>query len=175
RFVLALMGGSYRRHARHATAAHVYPASWSNLMSRTRIAAFRVLRRRTLTLLAGAAFAFGGGAATWAQTTSQVAPLKVVATFSVLGDMVHEVGGEHVQLTTIVGPNGDAHTFEPTPKDVKALAQADVLVLNGLDFEGWLPRLLKASGFKGTQVLASQGVTVRNLEAGEFFAGEGRH
>src|SRR5690606_19169500 len=92
-------------------------------------------------------------------------PLKVVATFSILGDMVSEVGGEHIELTTIVGPGGDAHTFEPSPTDVKALAQAEVLVLNGLDFEAWLPRLIASAGFQGSQVLASKGVVVRSLAA----------
>ncbi|MCC2597704.1 zinc ABC transporter substrate-binding protein [Pusillimonas sp. MFBS29] len=91
------------------------------------------------------------------------APLKVVATFSILGDLVSEIGGAHVNLTTLVGPNGDAHTFEPSPTDVKALAQAEVLVLNGLDFEVWLPRLIGSAGFQGHQVLASKGVAVRDL------------
>lgn len=90
-------------------------------------------------------------------------PLRVVATFSILGDMVKEIGGERVALTVIVGPNTDAHGFEPTPKDAEALREASVLVLNGLDFEGWVPRLVKASGFKGQQVLASEGVKVRRL------------
>lgn len=90
-------------------------------------------------------------------------PLRVVATFSILGDMVKEVGGERVAVTTIVGPNTDTHQFEPTPADARALRDADVLVLNGLDFEPWLPRLVKASGFRGRQVLASEGVTPRRL------------
>jgi zinc/manganese transport system substrate-binding protein len=90
-------------------------------------------------------------------------PLRVVASFSIIGDMVKEIGGEHVSLTTIVGPDGDAHSFEPTPRDVKALSQAQLLVINGLDFEGWLPRLIKASGFKGAQLVASAGVALRHL------------
>lgn len=90
-------------------------------------------------------------------------PLRVVATFSILGDMVREVGGERVAVTTIVGRNSDTHNFEATPQDAKALLEARVLVLNGLDFEPWLPRLLEASGFKGQQVLASEGVAVRRL------------
>ncbi|MGB6102362.1 MAG: metal ABC transporter substrate-binding protein [Pusillimonas sp.] len=94
-------------------------------------------------------------------------PLKVVATFSVLGDMVKEIGGGHVALTTLVGPGADAHNFEPAPEDVKALADAQILVLNGLDFEAWLPRLITSAGFKGTQVLASEGVRVRHLDAGD--------
>lgn len=143
-------------------------------MSRMKLAMFKVLRRRAWMLMAGTALFLGGAVTSPAQGIARAArvvePIKVVATFSVLGDMAQEVGGEYVQVSTIVGPNGDAHTFEPTPQDVRALAQADVLILNGLDFEGWLPRLLKSSGFKGSQVLASQGVTVRHLGAGEFFA-----
>ena len=89
--------------------------------------------------------------------------LPVVATFSILGDMVKEVGGDRVSVTTIVGINSDVHRFEPTPRDAKALLAAKVLVLNGLDFEAWLPRLAEASGFKGLQVLATAGVKVRHL------------
>src|SRR5690606_27983081 len=81
--------------------------------------------------------------------------LPVVATFSILGDMVREVGGERISLTTIVGPNMDTHRFEPTPQDAKALLEAKVLVLNGLDFEPWISRLVNASNFKGRQVLAT--------------------
>ena len=101
-------------------------------------------------------------------------PLPVVATFSILGDMVKEIGGDRVQLTTIVGPNMDAHNYEPTPNDAKALLQAKVVVLNGLDFEPWLPRLVEASGFKGKQVLASQGVEVRRL-SGKHAHGDKGH
>ena len=90
-------------------------------------------------------------------------PLPVVATFSILGDMVKEIGGDRVRLTTIVGVNSDTHNFEATPGDARALQHARVLVLNGLDFEPWLNGLLEASGFKGQQVLASKGVKVRVL------------
>ncbi|MDQ0315035.1 metal ABC transporter substrate-binding protein [Amorphus orientalis] len=84
--------------------------------------------------------------------------LDVVASFSILGDMVHQIGGDAVSVTTLVGPDGDAHVYEPTPADAKALSQADVLVVNGLDFEGWLPRLVEASEFSGRQVVASTGI-----------------
>ena len=96
-------------------------------------------------------------------SAQESAPLRVVATFSILGDMVQQIAGDRVALTTIVGPNTDAHSFEPTPVHAKALAEAQVVVLNGLDFEAWLPRLLQASGFKGRQILASRGVTPRLL------------
>ncbi len=140
-------------------------------MRRTCVFVFRILSSWARVLLAASVLVTGSTSVAWAQDAGRVAPLKVVATFSVLGDMVREVGGEYVQVTTIVGPDGDAHTFEPSPKDIKTLGQADMLVLNGLDFEGWLPRLLSASGFKGRQVLASEGVTVRHLGAGDIFAG----
>lgn len=91
------------------------------------------------------------------------APLKVVASFSILGDMVKNVGGDKVQVTTLVGPNADTHTYQPTPADAKTLAQADVVVVNGLHMEGWLDRLIKASGYKGPVVTASGGVTTRTM------------
>lgn len=84
--------------------------------------------------------------------------LKVVATFSVLGDLATEIGGDHVEVRTLVGPNGDAHTFEPSPADAKAMGGAAVLVENGLGLEGWLGRLITVSGFKGEKVIATEGV-----------------
>lgn len=90
--------------------------------------------------------------------------LNVVASFSVLGDMVSQVGGEHVHVDTLVGPDGDPHTFEPSPKDSVLLSKADVVVVNGLGLEGWLDRLVKASGFKGQLVVASQGVKTHTLD-----------
>ncbi|MET0257530.1 MAG: zinc ABC transporter substrate-binding protein [Methylobacterium sp.] len=86
-------------------------------------------------------------------------PVKVVASFSILGDMVKEIGGEHVAVTTLVGPDGDAHVYEPTPSDARAVGEAKVLVLNGLQFEGWLPRLVETAGFKGEEVVATAGLT----------------
>lgn len=83
---------------------------------------------------------------------------KVVATFSILGDMVDRVGGNHIDLTTIVGPDGDAHVYQPTPQDARAVAEADVLIINGLEFEGWLKRLIEASGFDGELVVATAGI-----------------
>lgn len=90
--------------------------------------------------------------------------LNVVTSFSILGDITQEVGGSHVNVTTLVGPDGDPHTFEPSPKDSAALSKADVVVVNGLGLEGWLDRLVKASGFKGTLVVASTGVKTHALE-----------
>jgi zinc/manganese transport system substrate-binding protein len=90
--------------------------------------------------------------------------LNVVTSFSILGDITQEVGGDHVNVTTLVGPDGDPHTFEPSPKDSAALSKADVVVVNGLGLEGWLDRLVKASGFKGQLVVASTGVKTHTLE-----------
>jgi zinc/manganese transport system substrate-binding protein len=84
--------------------------------------------------------------------------VKAVASFSILGDMVRQVGGDRVEVVTLVGPNGDAHVFSPTPTDAKALASADVFFVNGLGFEGWIDRLEKSAGFKGELVVASEGV-----------------
>lgn len=116
-------------------------------------------RRRRLLGAAGGALAV----AALAGRALANQPLPVVATFSILADMVGEVGGERVAVTTIVGRNSDVHNFEAAPQHARALLEARVLVLNGLDFEPWLPRLLQASGFEGRQVLASDGVEVRRL------------
>ena len=85
-------------------------------------------------------------------------PLRVVATFSILGDMVERIGGEHVALTTLVGPDGDTHVYQPTPAAARAVSEADILVVNGLQFEGWLDRLIDASDFDGVRVLATEGI-----------------
>lgn len=85
-------------------------------------------------------------------------PLPVVATFSILADMVRQVGGPHVVVTSLVGPNFDAHVFDPTPADAKRLAAAKLVVVNGLGFEGWMSRLIKSSGYKGPVLNASKGV-----------------
>jgi zinc/manganese transport system substrate-binding protein len=91
------------------------------------------------------------------------APLNVVASFSVLGDMVHEVGGDAIALTTLVGPDGDAHTFEPAPKDARALSEADLIVMNGLELEKWMEKLVKASGTKASILIASKDVKARAM------------
>jgi len=85
---------------------------------------------------------------------------KVVATFSVLGDMVRQIADGHVALTVIVGPGGDSESYEPTAADARSLADADLLVMNGLneDFEPWLAPLIRQSGFHGTKLVASDGV-----------------
>lgn len=84
--------------------------------------------------------------------------LTVVASFSILGDMVRALGGERVRVHVLVGPDADAHVYEPVPADARAVAGASLLVLNGLGFEGWMPRLVEASGYRGRRVRAAQGL-----------------
>ncbi|WP_237152845.1 metal ABC transporter substrate-binding protein [Oryzibacter oryziterrae] len=90
-------------------------------------------------------------------------PLPVVASFSILGDMVQRIGGDRVAVTTLVGPDGDAHVYEPTPDDVRNLTAAKLLVVNGLGFEGWMDRLVGSAGYKGAVTVASTGVAPRTL------------
>lgn len=112
-------------------------------------------RRNVIALLIGAlmAGALPGLAAAQGQDR-----LNVVATFSILGDFVREVGGDRVALTTLVGPDGDGHVYSPSPADARTVADAKVVVANGLKFEGWIDRLLKASGTKATIVTATKGI-----------------
>jgi zinc/manganese transport system substrate-binding protein len=93
----------------------------------------------------------------WAAPDRAEGKMKVVTTFSILGDLVREVGGDAIEVTTLVGPDSDAHTYQPKPADARALAGARVLVSNGLGFEGWIDRLAEAAGFKGRRVVASAG------------------
>ena len=97
---------------------------------------------------------------------AQSPPLPVVASFSILGDFVREVGGSGVDVSTIVGPNGDAHVYEPTPADGRKLARARLVFVNGLGFEGWIDRLIAASKTKAKIVTASAGVAPRQGEEG---------
>ncbi|PIJ50608.1 metal ABC transporter substrate-binding protein [Erwinia sp. OLTSP20] len=94
----------------------------------------------------------------------QAKNIDAVASFSVLGDIVKQVGGEHVTVKTLVGPDGDPHTFEPTPQDGIALSKANVVFVSGLGMEGWMDRLISASGYQGKVVVASSGVVSRSME-----------
>lgn len=97
-------------------------------------------------------------------SASAQSKIKVVATFSILGDLVSQVGGENVDLSVLVGPDADAHTYQPRPTDARTLAGAQALVSNGLGFEGWIDRLAKAAPFKGRAIVASKGAAT--IEAG---------
>lgn len=119
-----------------------------------------MINRRAL--LAAPALALLLSTAAWADPA-----LKAVASFSILGDFVHQVGGDRVAVTTLVGPDGDAHVYQPTPADAQAVAGADIVFVNGLHFEGWLDRLTAAAGTKAPLVVASEGVTPRQFAPGE--------
>ena len=90
--------------------------------------------------------------------------LKVVATFSILADLVKNVGGERVAVAALVGPNGDVHVYQPTPSDAKTLSEAKLVFANGLGFEGWMGRLVQASGTKAPTVVATKGVKPRKMD-----------
>lgn len=94
-----------------------------------------------------------------ASSAAAAEPVRIVASFSILADMVREVGREHVEVRSLVGPNGDAHVYEPTPADARDTAAADLIVVNGFGFEGWLDRLVQSSGYSGPIAIATNGVT----------------
>lgn len=127
-----------------------------------------MITRRRLLASGASLFALTIAAPLAAQTSK---PIPVVATFSILGDMVERIGGDHVAVTTVVGPGGDAHVYQPTPADARAVSEAELLFVNGLDFEGWLDRLVEASDFNGTRVVATDGIEPIAFEEGD----EGYH
>ncbi|MBB3772303.1 zinc/manganese transport system substrate-binding protein [Angulomicrobium tetraedrale] len=128
----------------------------------------RISRRRALLAGLGATLAAGLPLATPALAQDAAShPLPVVATFSILGDIVKNVGGDRISVVTLVGPNGDTHVYQPTPQAAKEVAQAAVVFENGLGLEGWMDRLVKASGTKAELVAVTQGVTPRYRTASE--------
>ena len=88
-------------------------------------------------------------------------PLHVVTSFSILADMVKTIGGNDVDVTSLVGPDTDAHTYQPTPEDAKKLAHADLIFVNGLGFEGWMDRLVQASGTKAKIITVTDSMKPR--------------
>lgn len=121
-------------------------------------------------LVAALALPFAAG------TAKAVETVPVIASFSILGDFVREVGGDRVALNTLVGPDGDGHVYNPTPADAKAVAEAKVVFVNGLGFEGWIPRLVKASGTKAALVTATKGIKPREMKDDDDDHGKGgRH
>jgi zinc/manganese transport system substrate-binding protein len=90
--------------------------------------------------------------------------LKVVATISIIGDLTKNVGGDRVDVATLVGPGADAHVYSPTPADVNKLTDAKLVIVNGLGLEGWMARLVKASGTKAPLLTATKGVKPRKME-----------
>jgi len=104
-------------------------------------------------------------------STAFAAPVEVVASFSILGDMVKQVGGDRVAVTTIVGPNADSHVYEPRPQDAARLGKAQVFFVNGLGFEGWLERLVEATAFEGKVVTVSDGIVANEMAETDDHAG----
>lgn len=92
-----------------------------------------------------------------AMGTASAEPLKVIASFSIIADLAKNVGGDRIEITTLVGPDSDAHVYEPRPADAAAVAAADVVLVNGLHFEGFLQRLVEASGTTAPLVELTQG------------------
>ena len=93
----------------------------------------------------------------WADSSG--AKVNVVASFSILGDMVSEVAGDKAQVTTIVGPDADAHLYQPNTGDAVAVTEADLVIVNGMGFETWSAELIKTSGTKATIAVATDGIT----------------
>src|SRR3954469_6469795 len=91
--------------------------------------------------------------------------IQIVASFSILGDFAKNVGGDRVNVTTLVGPNSDVHVYTPTPADAKKIADAKLVIVNGLGLEGWLPRLVQSSGSKAALVTGPADITPHRLDA----------
>jgi len=127
-------------------------------------------RRKAVSLFAACLALAGTSLPAAAQAPGK---LKVVATFSILGDLVRNIGGDRVEVTTLVGPNGDAHVYSPTPADGRRLTEAAIVFTNGLKFEGWIDRLVKSSGTKAVKVEATKGVTPLKGEEGGHAHGHG--
>ena len=111
---------------------------------------FKSLRLAAVSLVTVAGLCAPAGAAEPA--------LRAVASFSILGDLVRQVGGERVAVEVLVGPGSDAHVYSPKPAQAKQVGQAQLVLSNGMGFDGWMARLLKSAGFKGRHVVASAGI-----------------
>jgi zinc/manganese transport system substrate-binding protein len=125
-------------------------------------------------LLAVGALVLPGAGAGPARAAGEV---KVVASFSILADLVRAVGGDRVAVTVLVPVNGDVHVYQPMPADSKAIAEARLVVFNGLGLEGWSARLVKAAAYKGPLLTASDGIAPRKAdeEGDGHEAGHGHH
>jgi zinc/manganese transport system substrate-binding protein len=118
-------------------------------------------RRHVISLTAAAAAVAAGLVPGRGQKKTQDRT-RAVATFSIVGDFVRNVGGGRVELATLVGPNGDVHVYAPTPGDVKTIAAANIVFVNGLGLEGWIDRLIAASASRAPVVVASRGIGPRS-------------
>lgn len=101
--------------------------------------------------------------------------LQVVATFSILGDIVKQVGKERVNVLTLAGPGQDAHVFQVSPSRVKQVATSAVVVSNGLGFEGWMNRLFQSARYKGKHIVASQGIQALEVREAAHHHGHAHH
>ncbi|PIO98067.1 metal ABC transporter solute-binding protein, Zn/Mn family [Pleomorphomonas carboxyditropha] len=99
-----------------------------------------------------------------AASLAEARTLNVVASFGVLADVVKNVGGDNVNVVSLVPTGGDPHEFEPTPADARNLSGADLVFVSGFGFEGWIDRLVGASGYKGEPVVVSDGIAARQME-----------
>lgn len=121
------------------------------------------MKRLTLKWLACAALS----APLLLQTSHAAEPIPVVASFSILADLVQVVGGDRVKVQALVGPDADAHEFTPSPADAKAILRARLFVINGLNFEPWAQKLAKSAAYAGQTLVASQGVKPRSMPTEE--------
>jgi ABC-type Zn uptake system ZnuABC Zn-binding protein ZnuA len=119
---------------------------------------------RALVAIVAALAIVGPAATTTAAAAQEPEPIKVVATFSILADWAQNVGGDHIELTTIVPAGGDAHTFDPNPEQVASIADADLIFEIGVGFETWLDDMVDASGSAATRVAVSDGVELLTLD-----------
>jgi len=133
------------------------------------------LHRRGLILLAAAVPLMMVSQPAATQAPPRQDKLKVVATFSILADITRNIAGDRADVTALVGPNGDAHVYTPTPMDARSVGAAKVIVTNGLGFEGWISRLIAASGSKAIVAVASNGVEPRQSTDSHGHAGTDPH
>jgi zinc/manganese transport system substrate-binding protein len=134
-------------------------------------------RRRQLLLLSSIGLAVAAlSPSLQAQTVKPSAPIKAVASFSILGDMVRQVGGDRVAVEVLVGPGSDAHVFQPTPSQAKTVGKAQIVFSNGLGFEGWMSRLLDTARYKGQHIVVSrQGIKPLETKEDEDHHGHEAH
>ncbi len=114
-------------------------------------------------LAKGLVFVIGASLMLVSTPVQAAEPIKVVATISILGDMVTQVGGDDVAVRTLVAPGGDAHVYQPSPGDAKELTGAQLIVVNGLGLEGWMDRLIQASGSKAPILVATSGIKPQTM------------
>jgi zinc/manganese transport system substrate-binding protein len=132
-----------------------------------------ITRRRIIAIAGSLAALMTAGPA--AAQDNAPAKLKVLATFSILADFVRNVGGDRVEVGTLVGPDSDAHVYAPAPADAKKVADSKVVITNGLGYEGWMNRLLKASGTKAPVVVATKGIKERKAQDSHGHGGADPH